>query len=516
MKRLTASLLVLFLTLGAKPHQPAHHAAKAHAAGKKVLPIALVLNGTRLAVNPPPVFYKYHLLVPVRRILTALGLSFEKDGPYVRTYAGAKTIALLIGSKTAQIDNQPVTLDAAPVEIKNTLYAPLRFFAQALQAQAVYNRQTNSVEIVSTLVGRSGNGIVNNVNGGVQMLGTITAVDLDSDPPTITIAHNASVRTLSITPNVKVLVQDVNAGTSNAGDLAQLHTGDYAHVYLAKDGSVKQIVDAFGSRSGTIAAIASDQIVLDDGHVIVPTRTTTITLNGSNAAVDKLAVGDELMVRYNIDSSEPLQILATRSSTGTPPPQNSVAISRIDVEPNHALRAGQNLYITLHGTPGGLAGYDIGPYVTNQTLTEQQPGVYTGTYNVRAGQNFADAPILGRLNAHGQDAPQGVSERTVSVSTQPPGIVDFAPDDGATVNNPRPSIYATFASGTVDVNPSSARIEVNGHDVTSGALRTARFIHYTPGVDYSSGPVRVTVRVSDQAGNVATKSWTFFIRKGTQ
>ncbi|HET9097843.1 MAG TPA: copper amine oxidase N-terminal domain-containing protein [Candidatus Baltobacteraceae bacterium] len=505
MKRLAACLLGVTLLLGAAP---AHRAV-----GKRVLPIALVLNGTRLAVNPPPVFYKYHLLVPVRRILGALGLTFEKSGPYVRTYAGAKTIALLVGSKIAQVDNQPVVMDAAPVEIKNVLYAPLRFFTQALQAQAVYNRQTNSVEIVSTLVGRSGTGIVNNVNGGVQLLGTITRVDLNSDPPTVTLAHNASVRTVPVTSDVAVIVQDVNAGTSNSGDLAQLRTGDYAHVYLTRHGAAKRIVDAFGSRTGKIAAIASGQIVLDDGHVIVPSRTTVITLNGANAGVDTLAVGDVLMVRYNIDSSEPLQILATRKSSGTPAPATAVGITGIDVAPPHVLRAGQNLGVTLRGTPGGLAGFDIGPYVTNLPLTEQQPGVYTGSYTIRRGQNFADAPILGRLNAHGADAPQAVSLTTVSVSTEPPGIVDFAPDDGAVVNNSRPSIYATFASGTVGVNPSSARIEINGHDVTSGAVRTSRFIDYSPGIDYPDGAMHVTVRVSDLAGNTATKSWTFFIRR---
>lgn len=507
MKRLLPCLLAVVLTLGAAAHHP-----PARKVGKQVLPIALVLNGTRLSVDPPPVFYKYHLLVPVRRILSALGLSFEKEGRYVRTNAGAKSIQLLIGSKVAQIDNRPVALDAAPVEIKNVLYAPLRFFTEALQAQAVYNRQTNSVEIVSTLVGRSGTGIVNNVNGQVQMVGTITNVDLDSDPPTITLTHNASVNTVSVMPDVSVIVQDVNAGTSNAGDLAELHTGDYAHVYLNRAGGAKRIVDAYGSRTGRIAAIASGQIVLGDGHVIVPSRTTTITLNGASASVDALAVGDALMVRYNIDSSEPLQILATRSSSGTPAPPSAVAITGIGVSPQHPLRAGQTVNVTMHGTPGGLAGYDIGPYVTNRTLTERQPGVYTGSYTIRRGQNFADAPILGHLNVHGADAPEAVSRTTVSVSTQPPAIIDFAPNDGAAVNNSRPSIYATFSSGTVPVNPSSARIEINGHDVTSSAVRTARFIHYTPGIDYPRGAMRVTVRVSDAAGNTAAKSWTFFIR----
>ena len=80
------------------------------------------------------------------------------------------------------------------------------------------------------------------------------------------------------------------------------------------------------------------------------------------------------------------------------------------------------------------------------------------------------------------------------------------------MNNSRPSIYATFASGVVPVNPSSAKIEVNGHDVTSAATRSDRFIDYMPQVDYRNGPVRVVVRVSDEAGNTATKSWTFYIK----
>lgn len=513
MKRLAACALAAALLVGAAP---ATHPAKAHRVGKHVLPIAVVINGSKLAVNPPPVMYHDHLLVPVRRILSVLGLTFEKNGRYVRTYAGAKTIEILIGSKIAQVDNQPIELDAAPMEIKNVLYAPLRFFAEALQAQAVFDRQTNSVEIVSTLVGRSGTGIVNNVNGQVQMMGTVTKIDLDSDPPSVTITHNATVRTIEVTPQVAVVIQDVNAGTSNPGVLSELHAGDYAHVYLDKHGQAKRIVDAFGSRSGTIAAIAAGQIVLDDGHVIVPSRTTAITLNGQDAGTGALAVGDALMVRYNIDSSEPLQIVATRASSGAAaPPPGGVSISSIAIAPHHALAAGDTLEVTLRGTPGGTASFDIGPYVRGRPLAETAPGRYNGSYTVRRGENFADAPVFGYLHAGAADAPRGESAATVSVSTEPPGIADFAPGEGAVVNNARPSIYATFSSVTVPVSASSARIEVNGHDVTSSCVRTSRFIEYTPGIDYPAGPMRVTVRVKDAAGNAASKSWTFYIRGGS-
>lgn len=505
MKRLLAALMCALLIGAAAPKKPKH-------VGKQVLPIALVLNGERMAVNPAPVFFHYHLLVPVRRVLSALGLAFDKEGRSVRTYAGAKTITLTIGSMTASVDSQPVELDAPPVEIKNTLYAPLRFYADALGAQAVYDRQTNSVEILSTLVGRSGNGIVN-VDGGVEEMGTISAIDVNSSPATLTITYNASVRTLNIDPNATVIIQDVNTGTSNGGDLSQVHVGDYAQVSMDKGGNVKHIVDAYGSRTGSVAAAGSGELILDDGHVVEPSRDTTITLNGATAAIDRIRVGDDVMVRYNIDSSEVREIVATRKSRGQTSATSSVAIGGIDVEPDRPLRAGDTLTITMHGSSGGLAGYDIGPYITNQAFSEQQPGVYSGSYVIRRGENFANAPIFAHLNVHGTDAAPAESQTTVSVSTEAPGVSDFAPDNGATVNQSRPSIYATFAAGTVDVNPSSQRLVVNGHDVTSSSMRTSRFIDYTPGVDYPDGPMHVEVTVADQAGNVATRDWTFYIKR---
>ena len=102
--------------------------------------------------------------------------------------------------------------------------------------------------------------------------------------------------------------------------------------------------------------------------------------------------------------------------------------------------------------------------------------------------------------------------RLLSASSVPPGIVDFAPDGGTTVNSDRPAIYATFAVDAVPVNPSSATIWVNGHDVTSDSVRTPQFIQYVPAYPYPDGQVHVTVRVADQAGNSMTKSWTFTIR----
>ncbi|MGZ3507335.1 MAG: copper amine oxidase N-terminal domain-containing protein [Vulcanimicrobiaceae bacterium] len=479
--------------------------------GQPIRPIAIVINGTPLAVNPSPVFIKYHLLVPVRRIIESLGLDFDREGQRIVTHAGYKTISLTIGSNQAEVDGQPVTLDATPVEIKGTLYAPLRFFTAALGAQANFNRQTNSVEIISTLVGRSGNGIIA-TGSQVEQVGTVTALDLVSSPATITITYNASVRTLPIADNAEIVIQDVNTNTSNGGELDDVRVGDFAHIYLNKQRQVDRIVDAFGSRVGNVAGVGNGQLVITDGHVIVPNRDTEISLNGVAATINDLKIGDSLMVRYNIDSSEIRQIVATRSSAGTPPPAGTVQITSVDVRPTRPLKPGDKLSVTLRGTAGGTATYDIGSYFNGLSLQETHPGAYSTIYTIPPGVNFANAPIFGHLNVRGYQAPRAQSEAEISVSSVPPGVIDFAPDNGATVNNNRPSIYATFSSNTVAINPSSISLNVNGRDVTSESTRNARFIEYTPGISYRNGPVRVIVRVSDSAGNTSTKSWMFFIK----
>lgn len=478
---------------------------------KRVTPIAIVINGNQLTVNPPPKFYKGHLLVPVRRIIEALGLDFQQTGRHITTHAGYKSISLTIGSKYAEIDGDTVELETAPVEIKYVLYAPLRFFADALDAQATFDRKANTVSIDSSLVGRSASGTVS-VGSEKEYMGTVTAIDLDSSPATITLTYNASVRTIPVTANVEVQVQDVNTGTGNPGELSDVHPGDFAQIRVDKNGHVTRVIDAYGSRAGVVAASAGSQLVLSDGHVIAPGRETTITLNGKPATINDVQVGDDVMVRYNIDSSDVRQIIATRHTSEAATAANGVAIASIDVSPTRPLKAGDVASVTMRGTPGGLANFDIGPYITGLPLAERQPGTYAGSYKVTRGVNFADAPIFGHLNVHGVDAPPAQSQTTLTVSTEAPGIGDFAPDSGVVVNNNRPSIYATFEANTVSINPSSASLSVNGHDVTSQCVRSPRFIHYTPGVDYRQGPVDVIVRVADFAGNVATKHWTFYIK----
>jgi hypothetical protein len=472
LRNLVTSLLVLLL-LGAAP------------------PISIVINGDKLPIDPPPLMERGTLFVPVRHTLDALGLPFDRNGKHVVTQVGWRSVNI-----------------APTIEVKGVLYAPLRFFSEALGAQAHYDTRSNTVTIVAQLVGRTANGLEATRSGYVRA-GTVSAVDVLSDPPTITLGYDSGPKTIKIARNATIEMQDVNANVTTPGELGDVRPGDFARVEMQKDGRVQHVIDAFGSRFGKIVAVAGNQFVLDDGQVIAAGRTTEVALNGKAAGFADLRAGDDVSVRYNVETNEVREVLASRSVVAAAATDH---ISAIADDANHPLRAGDVVRVTMHGAPSGSATFDVGSYVTDQAMQEGPSGTYTGQYAIPRGANFDSVPIIGRLTLAGQSPSEAVAAQSLSAASTPPGISDVAPPGGATVNAPRPGIYAAFAAGAVPVNPSSAQLWVNGRDVTSECVRTAQFIQYLPSYSYGNGPVRVTVRVADKAGNVATKSWSFAIR----
>ncbi len=477
-------------------------------------PLTIVINGDRLPIDPAPRFDDGVLFVPVRRTLSALGLPFDRSGTRVSTQVGSQTVVLTVGSRIAQVDGARIVMEAPAIEVRDVLYAPLRFFTDVLGAQVRVDRKARTVTIDAQRIGRTADGLVA-TGSGFERFGTVAAVDVLSDPPTVTLGYPSGPKTIPIGRNAIVEMQDVNANVVAPGELGDVRPGDFARIEMRRDGRVERVVDAFGTRDGHIVAVANGAFVLEDGQVISPGRGTEIALNGKAAAFSDLRPGDAIAVRYNVQTNEVREILASRSvaaPAAAASPGARVAISAIDVDASHALRPGETIHVTLHGTPGGSASFDIGSYVTAQAMHETGAGTYAGAYTIPPGANFDEAPLIGHLSIGGVDAPDAQAPQTISASSTPPGIADFAPAEGASVNSSRPAIYVTFAADAVPVNPSSAYLWVDGRDVTSDCVRTAQFIQYLPSYSYPDGTVRVTVRVADRAGNATTKSWTFTIR----
>jgi hypothetical protein len=386
--------------------------------------------------------------------------------------------------------------------------------ADSLGAQVSYDPKAARVDVISSLVGRTPALLQSGAGGRTQIVGTVTAVDLNSAPESITVSRSGSVRSIAINSDAKIVLQDTVVKTSTDATLADIHAGDAVSVFLARDGKVDQLVDRYASRTGTVAAVSPSALVLRDGHVVTPDRGTEITLNGTAANIGDARVGDAIVVRSNPDTAEKREIMISRALPATPQPAaGAVTITAFSVDATNALRAGDHFTVMLKGNPGGKATFDIGSYVEGIEMREDSPGSYSAQDTIPPNVNFGQVAVYGHLAVNGTQAPRIAAPTLIAVSTTPPTITDFAPPAGQTVNNPTPSIFATFSSPTnVGINASAVTINVNGLDVTASAYRTGGFITYSPTVPLGDGTVNVRVSVSDAAGNRAERAWSFTIR----
>jgi hypothetical protein len=425
-----------------------------------------------------------------------------------------------VGSPNASVNGRALQLDAAVTDLNGTTYMPQRILTDALGAVVTYDQRGSKVEIVSAEIGRQAGTQQSRSDGGTNVQGIASAVDENSVPPSITLVQGAISHTINMTSDAKIYVEDVTIHMQTKGTLDDVHVGDQVLIVMTREGRVSEVHDFYKSTSGTISAVSPASFVLGSGRVVTPGKTTDIALNGAPAKLGDLLVGDFVTVRSNPETGELRQIIASRNGAAAPSATASAAasgpaavITQVTISAGRALHAGETVDVTLLGTPGGHATFDIGEYVTGIDMREDTPGTYRGRFTIPDRFNVTQIPVYGHLTVGANAAPRAVAPTQLSAATTPPAITDVAPPPNQTVNNSRPSIYATFAAPTdIPINTSSVSLDVNGHDVTASTTRSNSFVTYSPGVDYPDGLVTVTVHVSDSAGNTASRSWSFTIR----
>ncbi|GAC1309185.1 MAG: hypothetical protein NVSMB21_15420 [Vulcanimicrobiaceae bacterium] len=483
--------------------------------------ISIAINGETLATDTPPQAVSGRVLVPLRDVFEALGIAVTRTGSQLTSRLPTGSVTFSVGSRSATVNGTPVGLDAPVSEIDGTVYVPLRLLVAAFGARASFDQRGARVEIVSSYIGRTSRAEQARAGGGTDVQGVVSAIDANSLPPSLTVVRGGTSRTISVTSDAKIWTEDVTIHSQVRGAYGDVRVGDAIHAILAKDGRVVSIFDYYKSTSGTVAAVAPSAIVLASGRVVTPGKTTEIALNSATARLDEIKVGDYVTVRSNPESGELRQIVASRTlaalattataQPGTPSPTHIDGVTLSTARP---LRIGDGFDVTMHGTAGGRASFEIGDLLANLPMRETQPGTYVGHFTIPERFNVTQVPVYGRLSVGSNAAPRTQATQTLSAASTPPAIGEVAPPAGQRVNNVRPSIFATYVAPTeLAINVSSVALEVNGHDVTSAATRTNNFITYSPGVDLPSGLVTVTVKVADAAGNTSTRTWTFTIAR---
>jgi predicted regulator of Ras-like GTPase activity (Roadblock/LC7/MglB family)/uncharacterized Zn-binding protein involved in type VI secretion len=511
MKFLRAVALVCAAGLPNVAAAAARAPAPSPTAERPIRSIAIVINGEALLGEAAPKVIDGRVMVPLRAVFAAFGIPLVREGKDISATLVSGVATVTVGSKWARVDGRPIVLAQAPLDDNGTTFVPLHFIGDALGAVTSFDQKGAKIEIVSPFIGK-------NVNersasgGGSTVVGSVSAIDSNSAPPALTVLVGGNPRTIALTSQARFYIEDTTIRSQIRGELSDVRVGDALRVVLTKDGHVAEVHDFFKSTTGRVAAVASSALVLASGRVIASDRVSEITINGDPAKIADIRLGDYVTVRSNPESGEIRQVIVTRQNEPTAAPAGDIAIASFTLTANRPLRAGESFDLEMRGTENGRATFDIGDYVTGSAMREVAPGIYRARFVIPERFNVVQVPVFGRLVVGTSQAPRLEADARLSAVTTPPAIVDIAPASGQTINNPRPSIYATFNSpGDVGIDAGSIVLTVNGRDVTASAVRSATFITYSPAEVLADGLVHVSVRVADPAGNSATRAWSFSI-----
>ncbi|HEV2879342.1 MAG TPA: copper amine oxidase N-terminal domain-containing protein [Candidatus Eremiobacteraceae bacterium] len=487
--------------------------------------ISVVVNGKRLAATALEIEGDkvYVALRPVAQIL----------GADVTTNAQAKTVTITtllrqvilhFDDPWATINGQRVLLSAPAHLSGKRVVLPLRAIAQAFDASVLYDPQTHTVNVSAALHRPpSGRPTLPPLASGRTLSGTVLSVAANETSPSLLVQSGGTNYTLSVPTGTVIAFRDVHGAVTGNGVLSQVRPGDALIVTLDASGHLIAMADIFASINGTIAAVADQSMVLENGRVISADPTlVAVTLGGIDATFASLRPGDKVSVRADPVSGKVRDVVALRpgglaaSAVSTPAPGTqgtggAAQIKSVRDNAAGAFRAGQVLSVAAEGTPGASASFDLSNIIIDNMMRETRPGHYEGQYGVTVGTNLIDAPILIRLSRSGETA-VAEARNPLNIITTPPSVKDAAPLAGTSVNTSRPNIFAAFLTvGNKGMDPATLQMSLNGRDVTSRTTRTGTFISYYPPSELRSQTVEVEVKGTDIAGNGLDYTWTFLI-----
>lgn len=106
----------------------------------------------------------------------------------------------------------------------------------------------------------------------------------------------------------------------------------------------------------------------------------------------------------------------------------------------------------------------------------------------------------------------GSVSSSFTIDATPPAISNLLPADGLTVDQSRPAVSANFADPAGSgINTASARLLLDGIDVTAQVQVSATAISFTPAADLADGSHTARVDVADNAGNPSSAQTAFTI-----
>ncbi len=364
-----------------------------------------------------------------------------------------------------------------------------------------------------------------------RVTGEVVAISPNLARPTIRVRTENGTETFDVDTDV-IVSRAVGTGRLTRSELKNVLVGDRVTLRTDRSGKVVTQVDAVreSARIPVVNGRISGDVVAINRNANPPTVTIRSGSSESILRIDNDAtifrgigtspavrselgdveVGDKVRIRVD-DRGEIAQVLEATAVEAVPDKDLRITSVRHDATTGY-LRSGAVLKVTVQGTPGAEASFDVGSLARDVRMTEtaNRPGEYTGSFTVPRGKTVGKAAVIAQLKLGTKTAPLVQSGDLIDVDSEPPTISEMQPENNSRVTSQTPDIYAEISdAGGSGIDPQSVRLRVNGRQVVEGVRVTNRLLLYTPRTALPAGRTTVDLQIKDKAGNVADAAWVF-------
>lgn len=412
--------------------------------------INVILDNTPVTFDQPPVMIGGSVMVPMRGVFERLGADVVYDGATrtIRATHGQTIVELGLGQPTARINGQVRQLTTPAMSVGGRTMVPLRFVSEALGADVRWSPASRTVAITTTGGPAPGPGpgypqptppvtygqphiysVVTSATNGLHA-GDNVQVTMQGDP-----GGQASFDLTGVFNNIPMTEQSpgryvgtvqvpYNANLANAQIIGRLSTSGGQAVYPVNVAAGPPM-EAPGFRHVHPEENSVVQTPRPAIHVHVGERdelvpsSVRVLLNG----VDVTRQADVSLREITFQPATPLPngvntvfVQATDAQgnrlqkqwnftvQGGGNGQGEGLIQSVTLNATQPLPPGQVLTVTMLGTPGGQADFDIGNYRRDIPMSEVAPGRYVGSYQVQGADNVQNVQVVAHLQANGEHA----------------------------------------------------------------------------------------------------------------
>ena len=368
--------------------------------------ISVYIDGRKVFFDVPPTKVEGRTLVPLRAIFQGLGAFVEYDSK-TRTITATKSnikVKLTLDSTEAIVNGQKRVLDVPAMSLSGRTLVPLRFVGEAFGADVKWEGSTQSIFIETS----------------------DSPDQVDYPEPTPVPTENPAVTA----PVIYSLTHNVD------GEIGPGYTIEA--ILIGTSG---------GQASFDIAGLVNN-VPMSEKSTGVYTGSYTVKKN--DVALNASLTGHLIIDGKDASLAQASNLITISSGQA----QQEVVIYSVIHNSEAPLGPGEVITVTLVGTSGCSAFFDIGENIVDIPMSEINPGVYEGTYTVKNTDEGKNLTVKGELIKDNSGAATFEAEKKVSIGAVVENVAIYAVTHNATEPLLPGDIFEVTLVGDPDGNAS--------------------------------------------------------------